>query len=146
MTSLTVEDGKLVVRDGALGTEQACCCELGEQGNCEGCFVDFAGTFNWTFTADNCNGNAVNMAGTIVDGMVPNGELQVSCTEDFVCIFAGDPFVAGLLLSLFDGGCEWREILPGGIFERPCDTARTMPGTYTLKNCDTGETGTLVIA
>lgn len=27
MTSLTVQDGALVVRDGALGTEQACCCE-----------------------------------------------------------------------------------------------------------------------
>ena len=27
MTSLTVQDGKLVVRDGKLGTEQACCCD-----------------------------------------------------------------------------------------------------------------------
>lgn len=30
MTSLTSQDGKLVVRDGKLGTEQACCCGEGE--------------------------------------------------------------------------------------------------------------------
>ena len=35
MTPLTVEDGKLVVRDGALGTEQACCCAGAGECNCE---------------------------------------------------------------------------------------------------------------
>jgi len=28
MTSITVQDGEIVLRDGAIGTEQACCCAL----------------------------------------------------------------------------------------------------------------------
>jgi hypothetical protein len=32
MTLITIQDGKIVVRDGRVGTEQACCC--GDQGPC----------------------------------------------------------------------------------------------------------------
>ncbi len=40
MTQITLQDGKLVMRDGRVGTEQACCCEPGDetdecQGPCE---------------------------------------------------------------------------------------------------------------
>jgi hypothetical protein len=34
MTSITVQDGQIVLRDGAIGTEQACCCKKCE-GPCE---------------------------------------------------------------------------------------------------------------
>jgi hypothetical protein len=39
MTSLTSQDGKLVVRDGKLGTEQACCCDTPDIGACCYCRV-----------------------------------------------------------------------------------------------------------
>lgn len=145
MTRITMRDGAVLLRNGGVGAELECCCgDPPPPPPCEGCFADLTGAFNWTFTAANCNGNPVNMAGTIVDGTDPNGDLQVFCTEDGLCI--GDPPVAGLLLSVLDGACGWREIVPGGIFEHDCDDARTLAGTYTLKNCNTGQTGTLVIA
>lgn len=137
---LTVSDGELVVHGDKLGTGQPCCCRE----ECTGCFVDFEGSFDWTFTAADCNGNAVNMEGTIVDGTDPNGELQVMCTEDIICL--GDPPIEGLLLSLFNGVCQWRDIVPGGVSSHSCEDARSLVGTYTLKRCATGQTGTLVIS
>lgn len=144
MTRITVQDGGVLFRDGLVGTEQACCCGEPPPEECDGCFVDFAGAFNWTFTAADCNGNAVNMAGTIVDGTDPNGELQIFCTEDSLC--AGDVPVAGLVLSVFNGVCQWREIVPGGIFTHDCNDGKTLAGTYTLKRCTNGQTGTLEVS
>jgi phosphatidylserine/phosphatidylglycerophosphate/cardiolipin synthase-like enzyme len=138
---IATQQGKILLRDEKIGFGEECCCGEDE---CEGCFVVFTGTFNWTFTAADCNGNPVNMAGTIVDGTDPNGELSVFCTEDGLCL--GDTPVAGLLLSVFNGVCQWRGIVPGGIFNFDCNDARTLPGTYTLKRCTNGQTGTLVIA
>ena len=49
MTSLTSQDGKLVVRDGKLGTEQACCCGEGSgSGGCENCCSAYATAFAGT--------------------------------------------------------------------------------------------------
>ena len=50
MTLITFEDGKVVFRDGAVGTEQACCC--GEDEPCSGPCVVCEGACQWTNDPD----------------------------------------------------------------------------------------------
>jgi hypothetical protein len=69
MTSITVQDGKLVLRDGVIGTEQACCCKkcegpCDEENPCpEGCIC--------------CNGECVEE--------IPEGECCGPCDEENPC-------------------------------------------------------------
>lgn len=142
MTLIAFQDGKPIFRDGKVGTEQSCCCEPVDE-TCAGCFLDFSGTYNWTFTGT-CNGNPVNLNGTIVDGVDNNVFMLMACTEDAIC--AGDPYQQGLFFSFFDGACAFRGFVAGGIFDHPCSTARTVVGTYELTSCAGNGTGTLVIS
>jgi hypothetical protein len=60
MTSITVQDGQIVLRDGAIGTEEACCCDVPCEdnpfGDCECCdgplpatlYLNITGAFSET--------------------------------------------------------------------------------------------------
>jgi hypothetical protein len=53
MTTITAQDGKIVMRDGKVGTEQACCCKQCVCGDCPeslGFSVTFYGTRDGTLT------------------------------------------------------------------------------------------------
>jgi hypothetical protein len=41
MTLITIEDGKVVLRDGKVGTEQDCCCDAAASGSCCGWSCDY---------------------------------------------------------------------------------------------------------
>lgn len=87
MSQLTVQDGKLVLRDGKLGVGQACCCGGGCTGRCNfqvnagglvnteceggcecithpcGCFdIDQNGTYPWYFCRTACDGERIAFA------------------------------------------------------------------------------------
>ena len=47
MTLITVQDGKVVMRDGQVGTEQGCCCSTGCSESCPKTF-----TVNWSYKTD----------------------------------------------------------------------------------------------
>lgn len=139
MTLITFSENAVVMRNGKVGTEQSCCC-----GGCDNCFVDFSGVYSFTFTGT-CNGNPVNMAGFITDGLYFNvpDVVTLLCTQFAPCN-AGAP-VAGLLLSVTNGNCTWEAIVPGDT-ETVCPADQvTIAGTYNLTNCADNTVGTLVI-
>lgn len=140
MTTVTVQDGKVVLRDGKVGTEAACCCEV-----CDVCFVDFSGTYDFEFTGT-CNGNAVNYTGQLYNGFYSSAGVTatLACTEIAACSVGNA--VAGLFMAVDDGTCVWEYVLPGDAFAA-CPSAQITPeGTYTLDNCGDNITGTLVIS
>ena len=47
MTTIAFQDGKVVMRDGKVGTEQACCCEEGPLGACCGWVCDYVAEIIW---------------------------------------------------------------------------------------------------
>ena len=118
MSQLTVEDGKLVLRDGKLGTGQACCCggctgrcnfqvntgglvNIECQGGCEcithpcACFdIDENGTYPWYFCKTACVGERIAFAvcGGMTDEQV--GEATGNMAE----------WVAGVMEWMEDNG------------------------------------------
>lgn len=144
MSFPVLQGGNVVLRDGKVGFGQECCCpdDPPPPAECEGCFLNFAGVFNWQFTGT-CNGNPVNLNGVLVDGVDPDVFMSMSCTTDAIC--QGGPQQEGLFFSFFDGACAFRGFVAGGTLTHPCDTARTVVGTYVLTSCTGNGNGTLVI-
>lgn len=141
MTTVTLQDGQVVLRDGKVGTEASCCCEV-----CDVCFVNLIGTYNFDFSGT-CNGNPVADNGQIVDGTyVGNLAIGFVCTAYEPC--GGGGVVVGLLIQVTDNanGCTWEYVLPGDAFAA-CPSSQITPvGTYTLTNCADNTTATLIIS
>jgi hypothetical protein len=76
MTLITFQDGAVVLRDGKVGTEQACCCE--PEPPCNPCcpFV------TWTYTRGACAGSAVSQVTNAVDADC----YSYFVDEDFDCV------------------------------------------------------------
>jgi len=140
MTTVTLQDGQVVLRDGKVGTEASCCCEA-----CDVCFVAVGGTYNFTFDG-NCNGNAVNYSGQLVNGSYFSGGVSVTlaCTSFEPCGAGGT--IDGLLMIVDDGTCSWEYVLPCDPFSACPSNQITPVGTYTLDNCGDATAGTLVIS
>jgi hypothetical protein len=56
MTLITIQDGKIVLRDGKVGTEQACCCGGDEPCECPTCEAPEANCFILSFVCMNWSG------------------------------------------------------------------------------------------
>ena len=90
MTSLTSQDGKLVVRDGKLGTEQACCCGEGnETGVCCTCLdtgnniIGNGNTFEIEEDAAQLASENNDLLQTILSFMQNNGHTCITFDESF---------------------------------------------------------------
>lgn len=85
MTLITFQDGKVVLRDGKVGTEKECCCEPA------GCGVCVQVDYQWSFTENVC-GVAATFSGSVrirsVDGTVLGGEIQCYNDPDVVSVDA----------------------------------------------------------
>jgi hypothetical protein len=96
MTSITIQDGKLVLRDGAIGTEQACCC--GVPGGCEGCALQC----EVVFLRDGVEMFRFFLSGVLLDSGCTfeefTGDLNVN--GDGVCIANGE------IIQPAEGECE----------------------------------------
>jgi hypothetical protein len=70
MTLITFEDGKAVLRDGKVGTEQACCCEepcACQYGDLPDCDIDYI-AFDYSFLFPDCTGNRISGTITLNSG------------------------------------------------------------------------------
>lgn len=83
MTLITFQDGKVVFKDGKVGTEIGCCCENGECSEDSQCCVCLADSFYIDM-----NGNPLDCAG-LGPGWQNNGGIIGSCvfvgSESFPC-------------------------------------------------------------
>ena len=80
MTRITLQDGKIVLRDGKVGTEQACCCD-DEPCVCPPCSDDFSFSVTWaglTATTNICfvDGSYFGVA----NEFPPNGFITLEVT------------------------------------------------------------------
>ena len=100
MTLITFEDGQVVFRDGAVGTEQACCCAEGEcQNDNECCYCE---TVDFLIVCGSpAEQSCINNGGTVVpDGFDPTlcvckdvpSVRSPDCDEDFCfSLYFGGP-------------------------------------------------------
>jgi len=69
MTLITVQDGAVVMRDGQVGTEQACCCDAPcacFSGDLPDCDIDYI-AFDYSFLFPDCTGNRISGTITLND-------------------------------------------------------------------------------
>lgn len=91
MTPITVQDGKVVLRDGKIGTEQECCCSV-----CAPCpdlealciAITLTGHDGTVYTADQDDIIWAAGAGTVyLSGF--DYSVTISCTNDAISVLAG---------------------------------------------------------
>ena len=141
MTLITVQDGKIVLRDGQVGTEQACCCGGGCNCTCND-YVFSVVIEGQTLSVDSVNTFAQQQL-CLECADVPPVPGKTKCTDvpgrTFLGSTARDAFLDYNSVTVDENGCLFIDVVVAtcagdGMFD--CDTLCTRTFTYKLPPCD----------